>query len=123
MNRWLNEFSHQPNFFLARYESLHAEPRKNFRDLLAAIGEQSLDDNAFTQALAFSEFDNMKKLEAAGAFDSKILQPGNAEDPESFKVRRGKVGGYVDYLDEADLAYAAEVMHELDSRFGYDVVR
>ena len=40
----------------------------------------------------------MKKLEAAGAFDSKILKPGNVTDPESFKVRRGKVGGYREYL-------------------------
>ena len=40
----------------------------------------------------------MQKLEAAGAFDSNILHPGDVRDPESFKVRRGKVGGYREYL-------------------------
>jgi len=119
MNGWLHEFSSCRRFLLARYESLHAAPEENFRELLAAVGESAPNERAFSRALAFSEFDNMKKLEAAGAFDSKILQPGDARDPESFKVRRGKVGGYVDYLDESDMGYVGEVMRELDPRFGY----
>ena len=39
-------------------------------------------------------------------------------DPESFKVRRGKVGGFTDYLNGDDLAYANEAMRKLDARFG-----
>jgi hypothetical protein len=120
MNGWLREFSARANFALVRYESLRAAPEENFRKLLAAIGEPLPQGAAFSHALVFSDFDNMKKLEAAGAFDSKILQPGDARDPESFKVRRGKVGGYIDYLEEADMAYVAEVMGELDPRFGYE---
>jgi hypothetical protein len=61
----------------------------------------------------------MNKLEAAGAFASKILQPTDVADPESFKVRRGKVGGYTDYLAGDDLAYATEAMRKLDPRFGF----
>jgi hypothetical protein len=120
MNGWLREFSARADFALVRYESLRAAPEENFRKLLAAIGEPHPGDAAFSHALAFSDFDNMRKLEAAGAFDSKILQPGDASDPESFKVRRGKVGGYSDYLEGADMAYVAEVMRELDPRFGYE---
>jgi hypothetical protein len=61
----------------------------------------------------------MKKMEAASAFASKILQATDVGDPESFKVRRGKVGGFADYLAGADLTYANEAMRKLDSRFGY----
>jgi len=61
----------------------------------------------------------MQKLEAAGAFDSKILHPGDVRDPESFKVRRGKVGGYREYLSVEDQQYAANALAELDPRFGY----
>jgi hypothetical protein len=74
----------------------------------------------FHEALDFSRFENMQKLEAAGAFDSKILRPGDVRDPESFKVRRGKVGGYREYLSAEDQAYAADALTKLDSRFGYD---
>ena len=121
MNDWLNEFSGRENFMMIRYESLRASPAENFRDVLATLGETAPDMSIFQTALDFSQFENMKKLEAAGAFDSKILRPGDVRDPESFKVRRGKVGGYREYLSVQDQEYAAETMAILDPRFGYRV--
>ena len=49
----------------------------------------------------------------------QLLQPGDVNDPESYKVRRGKIGGYVDYLDPSDVEYADQAMSALDPRFGY----
>jgi len=119
MNDWLNEFSQRENFTLVRYEALRASPAEHFRDLLAVLGEPSPDANIFEEALEFSRFENMQKLEAARAFDSNILQPGDVRDPESFKVRRGKVGGYREYLSADDQQFAAAAIAELDRRFGY----
>jgi hypothetical protein len=119
MNNWLNEFSQRENFTLVRYETLRASPAEHFRDLLAVLGESSPDANIFQEALEFSRFENMQKLEAAGAFDSNILHPGDVRDPESFKVRRGKVGGYREYLSAGDQQFAATAITELDRRFGY----
>ena len=119
MNDWLNEFSQRDNFTLVRYEALRASPAEHFRDLLAVLGESLPDANIFQEALEFSRFENMQKLEAAGAFDSKILHPGDVRDPESFKVRRGKIGGYREYLSAEDQQFAAAAMTELDRRFGY----
>src|SRR6266478_1936692 len=119
MNDWLDEFSGRDNFTLTRYESLRASPAEHFRDLLALLGESAPEMPIFHEALDFSRFENMQKLEAAGAFDSKILHPGDVRDPESFKVRRGKVGGYREYLSVEDQAYAADAMTKLDPRFGY----
>jgi hypothetical protein len=120
MNNWLSEFSQRDNFTLVRYETLRASPAEHFRDLLAVLGESSPDANIFQEALEFSRFENMQKLEAARAFDSNILHPGDVRDPESFKVRRGKVGGYREYLSAADQQFAAAAMAELDARFGYN---
>ena len=119
MNHWLNEFSGHGNFTLVRYEELRAAPAEYFRDLLAVLGEASPDANTFQEALEFSRFENMQKLEAAGSFDSNILHPGDVRDPESFKVRRGKVGGYREYLSAEDQRFAADAMGDLDRRFGY----
>jgi len=119
MNAWLNEFSDRDDFTIIRYESLREFPRENFRTLLAVLGETTPGVSIFQAALDFSEFENMKKMEAAGAFDSKILRPGDVRDPESFKVRRGKVGGYREYLSAEDQEYAAGALTKLDSRFGY----
>src|SRR5437773_6417201 len=120
MNDWLNEFSQRDNFTLVRYEALRASPAEHFRDLLAVLGESQPDGTIFRDALEFSRFENMQKLEAAGAFDSKILHPGDVRDPESFKVRRGKIGGYREYLSAEDQKYAADELMKLDPRFGYN---
>src|SRR5437868_3929807 len=119
MNDWINEFSGRDNFSLIRYEAMRASPAEHFRDLLAVLGESSAEANIFQGALEFSRFENMQKLEAAGAFDSNILHPGDVRDPESFKVRRGKVGGYREYLSIQDQEYAANELAKLDPRFGY----
>ena len=119
MNDWVDEFSERDNFTLVRYEALRAAPGELFRELLGVLGEPSPDANIFQDALEFSRFENMQKLEAAGAFDSNILHPGDVRDPESFKVRRGKVGGYREYLSLEDQRYAADALTELDVRFGY----
>ena len=121
MNHWLAEFSRHEEFMLVRYESLRAEPQAHFEAMLERLGERPIDRDAFAHALEFSEFGNMKKMEAAGAFDSKILRPGDVQDPESFKVRRGKVGGYQEYLSAADQTFAASAVRKLDPRFGYAI--
>jgi hypothetical protein len=119
MNDWLRELGHRPNVTLLRYEDLIAAPNEQFRRALTAVGEGRIAEPHFVRALQFSRFGNMKKLEAAGAFDSKILQTRDAADPESANVRRGKIGGFKDYLSPCDQAYAAKAMQKLDSRFAY----
>ncbi len=121
MNDWLAEFGDRPNVTIIRYEDLRSCPADNFGRVLTAIGEQRISQPHFDAALQFSEFGNMQKMEAAGSFDSKILQPRDMHDPESFNVRRGKIGGYADYLSVRDIEYANEAMSVLDRRFGYNV--
>ena len=120
MNDWLVEFGDRPNVTLVRYEDLRSCPAEHFSRVLAAIGEQQVSQH-LNAALRFCEFSNMKKLEAAGAFDSKILQSRDMNDPESFNVRRGRIGGYADYLSTSDIEYANKAMSALDRRFGYNV--
>jgi Sulfotransferase domain len=119
MNSWLVEWSGCANFLLLRYETLRHAPAPGFRALLGVLGDEPVQEAAFARALEFSDFGHMQKLEVAGAFNSKILRAGDARDPESFKVRRGKIGGFEDYLSPDDQGYAAAALARLDPRFGY----
>jgi hypothetical protein len=56
-------------------------------------------------AVEFARFDNMRALERKNAFKSARLRPADGADPESFKTRKGKVGGYREYFTDEDLAY------------------
>ena len=121
MNGWLEEFGDRSDFSIVRYEELRTDPPRTFHDLLRAIGEKEIDDTVFRPALDFSDFRNMQKLEAAGGFGSKILRPRDREDPETFKVRQGKVGGFRENLSARDQSYAAQVCAVLNPRFGYEI--
>ncbi|MEO5718763.1 MAG: sulfotransferase domain-containing protein [Chthoniobacterales bacterium] len=119
MNCWLAEWSDRSDFLLLRYETLREDPAPGFRKLLLLLGEEPVQESALAHALQFSDFGHMKKMEGEGAFESKILRAGDVREPESFKVRRGKIGGFEDYLEPDDQAYAAAALRKLDRRFGY----
>lgn len=121
MNAWLTEFARRPDCIIVRYEDLHATPNEQFRRVLVALGETAPQARHFEKALESSRFDNMRKMEASLEYDRQLLQPGDVNDSESYKVRRGKIGGYVDYLDPSDIAYADQAMSALDPRFGYRI--
>ena len=101
-------------FELVSYEGLHADPRGTLARTLAFLGATGIDDALLDAAVEFSRFENMRRMEEKGTFDANSrLRPGDAGDRESFKTRKGAVGGYAEYLGGEDLAYANEVMERL----------
>jgi hypothetical protein len=100
-------------FQVFRYEDLHAEPRKSLRTALEFMGVTDLDEEIVRNAVDFSRFDNMKRMERERRFENARLQVRDEADPESNKVRKGKVGGHADYLSPEDLAHCNDVIAEL----------
>jgi hypothetical protein len=120
MNAWMCEWGECENLLLLRYEDCRKDPTAHFSNLLGFIGCNHIDERAFNYAIDNSSFDNMKLLESGGQVDSSMLTPGKKEDPDSYKVRRGLVGGYRDYISTPDMDYLDESVRRLDSRFGYN---
>lgn len=113
VNLWY-ENRHRPRAFrLLRYEDMHAAPAAQLRTALDFIGLADVPDATVTAAVEYAAFENMKRLEASGQYQDSMLKARKSGDRETFKVRRGKIGGYVDYLDEDDLRYIDEVLEEL----------
>jgi len=64
----------------------------------------------------------MKKKEAEQAFrlTGGRMAPRDQDNPDSYKVRRAKVGGYRDYFDDEQIAAIdAMVADRLDPVYGY----
>jgi hypothetical protein len=107
------ENQHVPRkFLLVSYEDMKRDPAHAVRSVLGLLGMNDISPAAVDSAVSFGDFENMQQLESSGHFDDPILRPGNRDDPDSFKVRRGKVGGYHDYLSDSDCAYMEKVMAE-----------
>ncbi len=92
-------------FALVSYEALHSRPVAALRTVLGVMGASDLPETRLEEAVAFGRFENMRRMERDGRFESSRMQPGDVADPESFKVRKGEVGGHRDYLEAADQAY------------------
>jgi hypothetical protein len=51
-------------------------------------------------AVDYGSFMNMRAMERGDTLQTGVLRPGNPDDPESYKTRRGIVGGFRDYLSQ-----------------------
>ena len=118
MNEWRDRLRGHPACLWVRYEDMKADTVAEMRRVAVHLGVP-IDEARLQEAGDFAHFENMRKMEASGNFNSRILQPRDTSDPDSFKVRRGKVGGYRDYLDAQACAYVDEQMRALDPDFGY----
>jgi hypothetical protein len=119
LNTWERNVARLPRAIVVRYEDLRAEPRTTLQRIGALMGE-TFSDFELDEAVAFGAFDNLKKLERQGFFRQGGLSLRDPKDPESFKVRRAKVGGYKDYLTGAQGLELEELVRQgLSPTLGY----
>ena len=59
-------------------------------------------------------------MEKEGNFQSGVLNPAQRSDEDSYKTRKGKVGGYTDYLTEDQIQWLNnKIQSDLSAFFGY----
>ncbi len=104
-------------FITMRYKNIHQDPAGHLRTLLSFIGCEKIDEAAVREAVNYASFNNMQKLEKMNYFRTTRLAPANVNDPESFKVRRGKIGGYKDYLNAEDCAFMEQNIEQSPCSF------
>jgi sulfotransferase family protein len=119
MNAWRERLHDHPHCLWVSYEALRSDTAGELRRIAAFLGAPPSDGAQVEAAVNFASFDNMRALEAKGGFGHAMLKPGDPNDPASFKVRSGKVGGYQDKFAGDDLAYLDTAVARLDSFFGY----
>jgi len=123
VNRWLNEWAAgldaMQSSLVVRYEDMRADTHAELRRI-ADFMRIGATDAEVAAAVEWAAFENMKQREADAASSSGRLRAADVDNPDSFKTRRAKVGGYQDYFDDAQVAAIDEVINTtLDARFGY----
>jgi hypothetical protein len=109
------------DMLLVRYEDLHARPERELQRILRFVGVD-VKPAIVADAVAFGSFDHMRELEEASTFPSEKLRPGRRGDVDTYKTRRGKVGGHRDELTAAQIAHLDRMLAtSAASRFGYRV--
>ena len=119
MNQWAKALPTLGRTLLLRYEDLRAEPVGELTRVADFLGEQFTGEQ-LTAAAEFANFERLKEKERENFFNNKRLQARDPNDPDSFKVRRGKVGGYKDYFSPAETEWIVQrIGNTLDPVFGY----
>jgi len=121
LNLWAQEVKEMQHFHLLRYEDLRARPREELRALLNFMHVDATEAQV-NAAVDYSSYENMKKMEGAQQFRlaGGRMMPRDKDNPDSFKVRRAKVGGYRDYFtDEEVAAIDCRLAETLDPLFNY----
>ena len=122
MNDWAAAAPRTKKLLVVKYEDLRADTKGQLRRILEFLGQHPTDAE-LEDAVTFASMDNMRRMEvenASKAGAQRSMKPGNADDPSSFKVRRGKVGGWRDYVSEEQADTLDRLVHEtLNPVYGY----
>lgn len=100
-NVWARYLPEARDYLLLRYEDLCTRTSVELVRLLEHLGHEP-DRGIVRNAVEESSFERMKKRERSDQYNRSWLKAGDRSDEESFKVRRGKIGGFADYLDDDD---------------------
>jgi len=120
-NGWERELDRLKDVLIVRYEDMRQDPERTVAEIVAFMGMPG-SKSEIKEAVDYAAYENMKKLEQGKVFklSGKRMVPGNKSDPNSYKVRRAKVGGYRDYFDDGQVAILDRMTEdELAPRFGY----
>lgn len=119
-NVWAEQRRVPQAFLLVRYEDLHEDAPRQLRRIAEFLQLREVSDASVAGAVEYASFGAMKNREASRAADASVLAPGKAGDAESFKTRKGRIGGYAEYLAPDDIAWLnRRIDAELDPYYGY----
>ena len=122
LNAWEPELAKTRKHLLIRYEEMRADPGEVLKRI-AEFMKISASEEQIAHAVDYASFENMRKIEKSNdpVTGSRRLMPKNLDNPESFKVRRGKVGGYRDYFSDQELAEINDyIASNLAPSYGYN---
>jgi hypothetical protein len=118
MNAWAKLVADLSPVLRVEYERMAAHPRDVLAEIIGFV-DGKVDAALVDRAVTFASFGNLQALERTGFFRGDRFG-GNPFDPNSLKVRRGKVGGYRDYFAPTELeAIDRFVAERLSPEFPY----
>jgi hypothetical protein len=119
LNIWAAARAEPRDFLLVRYEDLKRDTPGELRRLLEFLGVAPTAEEV-RAAVEASSLENMRKLERAGTVNNPAMRPTDVADPNSYKVRKGVVGGHAELFSAEDIEYLnAKIAGELDPFFAY----
>ncbi|MBK1699662.1 sulfotransferase domain-containing protein [Thiococcus pfennigii] len=111
-NIWARN-AHVPKaLLLITYEEMREAPAATLRKVLDFYALQEISDAEAEAAVEFCRFENMKEMEQQGRYATRSLSARRSADERTFKMRKGKVGGYREHLSPQDQIWVDGLIRE-----------
>ncbi|MEW2575434.1 sulfotransferase domain-containing protein [Streptomyces syringium] len=101
------------SFLLTSYERLTADTAGELGRVLEFCGMPPAGEETLRAAAAFADFTSMRAMELSDALGTDRLRPTIPGDPDSYKTRRGVIGGFRDYLTSEQIDYVDDVTRRI----------
>jgi hypothetical protein len=121
MNLWAEDAPHMETLLLVTYESMRRDAGGELGRVLDFLGTLGTPEEIRT-AVEFASVENMRKMESERKFwlSGGRMLPKDKNNPNSYKVRKAKVGGYRDYFDDDQARRIDDVIaRTLSPWYGY----
>eukprot|EP01100_Stratorugosa_tubuloviscum_P009555 TRINITY_DN4004_c1_g5_i1.p1 TRINITY_DN4004_c1_g5~~TRINITY_DN4004_c1_g5_i1.p1 ORF type:complete len:311 (+),score=149.21 TRINITY_DN4004_c1_g5_i1:115-1047(+) len=92
------------SFFVIRYEDLKNNGKNELLHLAQYLNVD-ITPKIAANAVEAGSFENMRQVELSFAEFSKKLGPRDISNTETYKTRKGEVGGYTNYVDKIDIQW------------------
>ena len=121
LNLWASESSNIKDLLIVRYEDLRADTAQALERIVNFIGTPG-SEAEIRAAVEFASVENMRAMEEKKTFwlSGSRMVAKDRKNPNSYKVRKAKVGGYRDYFDDEQVRQIDAIVDEtLAPVFGY----
>ena len=117
---WADQLDAPAALLVVRYEDLHARPDAELRRVLAFVGAGDVSPASSPMPSTSARSITCASSRRSGRSPREKLRPGRPGDLDTYKTRRGRVGGHRDELTVEQIARLDELLAaSAASRFGY----
>jgi hypothetical protein len=122
LNLWASEAGKIKDLLIVRYEDMRSNTGEVLEKIVTFLGTPG-DQDQIQEAVRFASVENMRNMETKRTFwlSGSRMVAKDKSNPNSYKVRKAKVGGYRDYFDDQQIQTLNQLVADrLDSIFGYE---
>lgn len=120
-NDWATGKANTKAFLLVRYEDLRQKTTDEMKRILDFLEIPCVEFH-IAKAVEYASLKNMRKMEQDGNSEVRagVFQSKSNLEPDAYKVRKGEIGGYRNYISPDTQAIVDGIVcKELDSLYGY----
>jgi alcohol sulfotransferase len=116
LNRWNDQRHLASSFQILSYEEISLDPFSSLTESLSFAGVKNPDSSIVEEAVKFTEFNHLQKLEGSGYFDNAEMRKLSG-DERGRKIRNGKIGGFREHLSDEDIFFIDEMERKMGNPF------